>query len=141
MKLLFDNGETLKIKNLTVTQWREFMAEFMGTNPNASSVWDIMGCVRGPDNPSENSGMSGKEHQLAYHGRRARKYDTVEVIREEMFFGRCGGAARHHKDTKVKVNPPGQQDHFDGHVVKAAHALGLTVEYLTGTPSSFSGGE
>lgn len=128
MELKVDS-RSIPIQDLTLDEWRLFMAEFLSMNPNAASAWDIMGCVRGPDSPSEHKGMSSKEHSAAYKGRRARKYNTVEVIREEMFLGRCGGAARHHKDTKVKVNPPEKQDHFDGHVIKAARALGLKVRY------------
>ena len=136
MKLIFDDGTTKSFNELSLEDWRRMMADLLSVNHNAASIWDIMGCVRGPDNPSEHSGMSSKEHAAAYKGRRNRKFDTVEVIREAMFFGRCGGSARHHKDTKVKVNPPGFQDHFDGHVIKAAKALGLKVEYLAGDASN-----
>jgi len=125
------DDRTVPIGELTLEEWRQFMAEFMSKNQNSSSAWDIMGCVRGPDSPSETLEMDNKSHQKAYRGRRERKYNTVEVIREAMFFGRVGGAARFHKGSSVKVNSSYKQDHFDKHVVRAATALGLKVEYLS----------
>lgn len=126
MRVTFDDGTDLAVKNLSFEQWRRFMAEFMGRNPNASLAWDVMGCVRGPDSPSESCKMGSAEHNQAYAGRRQRKYNTVEVIREAMFFGVCGGGARHHKGDSVTL--AGLEDHFDRHVRAAANALGLKVK-------------
>ena len=129
MQIIFEDGTNRAVKNMSLNEWREFMAEFMSTNHHAASAWDIMGCVRGPDSPSETPSMSSTERNVAYRGRRARKYDTVEVLREEMFFGKVGGAARHHKGDSVKVSPSNKQDHFDVHMIRGAQALGLKVKY------------
>ena len=129
MKVILDSGKEVSIKELSFTEWRRFMSEFMSSNHNASKAWDVMGCVRGPDSPSERPDMTPDESSKAYSGRRDRKFKTVEIIREAMFFGSIGGCARHHRDSKVTVRPHGKQDHFDRHVERAAHALDLTVEY------------
>lgn len=127
MKLILDSGATVKVKDLTLKQWREFMAEFMSKNPHSQEAWDIMGCVRGPDFPSERPDMSSTEQAKAYQGRRHRKYETVEVLREAMFYGVCGGSARRHRGDHVVVASDLHADHFDRHVSAAAHALGIEV--------------
>ena len=104
------------------------MQEFMSKNQYASAAWDIMGCVRGPDSPSERPDMKASEASAAYGGRRKRKYETVEVLREEMFFGACGGSARHHKDDHVKLPSPSSYDHFDKHIERGARAIGIKVQ-------------
>lgn len=115
-------------KSMTFDEWREFMAEFLRHNPNASKAWDLITCQRGPDSPSERPDMKPAESAKAYKGRRERKYNTVEVIRAASFGGVVGGAARSHKADKVIVPPSEQRDHFDRHVVRAAQVLGLKVE-------------
>lgn len=129
MKLLMDDGREVSTKNLTLDEWRLFMAEFLGRNPYASQAWDLLSCVRGPDSPSERADMDSTTHDKTYSQRRARKYNTVEVIRSAMFFGTVGGAARHHSGTSVTVPPSINQDHFDRHVVRAANILGLKIKY------------
>lgn len=91
-------------------------------------LWDIITASRGPDAPSERGDMSGEESTKAYAARRARKYKTVEVIRAKAFPG-VGGARYHDDDHVILPKDRRQWDHFDGHVAKAAHALGLKVEY------------
>ena len=103
------------------------MAEFLSSNPNASAAWDIMGCVRGPDSPSERPDMDSAAASRSYTGRRKRKYETVEVIREAMFFGYMGGGARSHKGDHVLLPPSNKWDHFDRHVSRAAQAIGIPV--------------
>ena len=129
MRVVLDDGRDIAIKSLSFTEWRRFMSEFMLKNPNAQSAWDVMGCVRGPDSPSERPDMSPTESNAAYSRRRKRKYDTVEIIREAMFFGSIGGCARYHRDTKITLPPKSQHDHFDRHAKTAAKALGLDVVY------------
>ena len=128
MKVIME-GKEVSVKDLSLTQWRQFMAEFMQKNPNASAAWNIMGCIRGPDFPSERPDMNSREREKAYSGRRKRKYETVEVLREAMFFGVVGGCARHHKEDHVLVMQDSNADHFDRHVVLAARALGIEVKH------------
>lgn len=130
MRVILDSGRICEIGELSFTEWRRFMSEFMSSNHNASKAWDVMGCIRGPDYPSERPDMTSYESSAAYKARRKRKYNTVEVIRDVMFFGVVGGGARHHNDVKVIIAHPNKQDHFDRHVDAAARTLGLQVEYL-----------
>ena len=128
MHIILDNGKEIPVKDLSLDVWRRFMAEFMGQNPNSGLAWDIMGCIRGPDSPSERPDMSATDAKKAYSGRRERKYQTVEVLRQVMFFGVVGSAARSHKGTKVILPTHSQRDHFDRHVERAAQALDIPVE-------------
>lgn len=128
MTIILDNGDKIPARDMSLSVWRRLMAELMTTNPNASSMWDLMGCVRGPDTPSENPSMSPDDFNKAYKERRKRKYQTVEVIRSVLFYGAVGEGARSHEDTKVIVRPAKQRDHYDVHVLRAARALGLSVE-------------
>src|SRR3990167_3662284 len=111
-----DSSAPMKIRDMSFEDWRKFMAEFMSKNPHSNQAWDVMGCVRGPDSPSERPDMSPSESGVAYRGRRDRKFKTVEVIRDAMFFGVCGGSARRHRDTKVILPSHYKYDHFDKHV-------------------------
>ena len=114
----------------TCDEMRTLIGKFLSTAPGyeASRLWDIITCQRGPDSPSERGDMSPTEASQAYAGRRARKRETVEVIRAQSFGGVVGGAARSRKDINYVVVPPEKErDHFDRHVVKAAQALGLEV--------------
>lgn len=126
MKVTFKGKRKVLVGDMTFHDWQTFMSEFMSQNPNAGKAWDVMGCVRGPDSPSEYSGMPKTEYEKAYDGRRNRKYKTVEVLRAAMFLGTIGGCARHHHDTKVIIS--GLNDHFDRHVISGARALGIQVE-------------
>lgn len=128
MKVILNLGKETEVKDLSFDEWRLFMAEYLRYNPYASHAWDVMTGLRGPDSPSERPDMSPDEHSKSYKGRRTRKYNTVEVIREAAFFGSMGGGARHHKDNKVIVPSYEKRDHFDRHVVRAANALGLQVK-------------
>ena len=128
MRVVTDGGKEFKISQLSLTDWRRLMSEFMSQNPNAGAAWDILGCIRGPDSPSEREDMERVAFNKAYQGRRERKYRTVEIIREAMFFGVCGGGARHHKGDHVVLPPKQQRDHFDRHVARAARALGIGIE-------------
>lgn len=127
MKVVLDSGKTIDIRDLSFTDWRRFMSEYMSQNPYASQAWDVMGIIRGPDFPSERADMSPAEHATAYKGRRERKFNTVEILREAMFFGVVGGGARHHKSSVVILPPRSHWDHFDRHVERAARALGIRI--------------
>ena len=128
MKVLLDSGKTRKISELTLTEWREFMAEFLRKNPNSGNAWDLMACVRGPDYPSERPDMTPSESSRAYNGRRERKRKTIEIIRDRMFFGVVGGSARSHKADSVQLPPRIQWDHFDRHVERGARIVDLQME-------------
>lgn len=107
---------------------RKMMGEIIDHNPSSGKFWDLITCLRGPDSPSETPSMTSAESSAAYSGRRARKADTVEVIREKAFFGSVGGAARHRDDRDYVLLPPREEwDHFDKHVDRAARAIGLEV--------------
>ena len=123
-----NEGLSKSISALSLTELRQVMARIIDTNPNSGQLWDILTCLRGPDSPSERPDMTSKESNEAYAGRRARKYKTVEVIRQKAFFGSIGGAARHHAADRVTLPPSSQWDHFDKHVARAASALGIQVE-------------
>src|SRR3990167_6500200 len=84
------------VAQLSLDDWRRFMAAFLRYNPHAGEAWDVLTCLRGPDSPSERPDMTANESAVAYTGRRKRKYNTVEVIRAAAFFGTCGGCARYH---------------------------------------------
>lgn len=107
---------------------RRFMGQVIRYNPNSGALWDLITCLRGPDSPSERPDQSSEESAKAYAGRRERKRRTVEVIRENAFFGVVGGAARHRPGKVVQLPPRNQWDHFDRHVQRAASVLGLEVE-------------
>jgi hypothetical protein len=106
----------------TINQW-------LNTN-QGSALWDLMTCSRGPDTPSEKPSMSPQQSGEAYAGRRARKRETVEVIRGLVWPGGVG--ARKRDDISyVELPPRNEWDHFDRHVARAAGAavgLGLTIE-------------
>src|SRR3990167_1611393 len=129
MKIILDSGKEVKISELSFTDWRRFMSEYLSTNSHSDKAWDILSCVRGPDSPSERPDMSSEENDTAYNGRRARKYKTVEIIRDAMFFGVVKGGARHHKGTKVILPPHSKPDRFDKHVEIAAGVLDLKIKY------------
>lgn len=129
MHVVLDDNRVVKIGQLSFVEWRRFMSEFMLKNPNAQSAWDVMGCVRGPDSPSERPDMDPTDSSNAYAGRRKRKYNTVEIIREAMFFGSVGGCARYHRDSKITLPPKSQHDHFDRHAKAGAKAIGLEIIY------------
>ena len=115
-------------RECSLDEFRQFMALFLGGNPNSGQGWDLICAQRGPDSPSERSDMAPGDSAKAYAGRRERKFRTVEVIRNASFFGVSGGCARSHKDTKVVLPPMKHWDHFDRHVQRAANILGLKVE-------------
>lgn len=89
-------------------------------------LWDVITCLRGPDSPSERPNMGAEEAAAAYKARRARKYDTVEVIRGASV-GQCGGA-RTRTDTFVTLPDESMWDHFDKHVARAAKALNVEIK-------------
>lgn len=126
-KVKFPNGEWIPLEELTFDQSRRIIGELISHNPNSGRLWDILTCLRGPDSPSERLDMSPKEASKAYTERRARKFDTVEVIREMAFFGACSGQARHRAGDEVTLPPRKEWDHFDKHVSRAANAVGLRV--------------
>lgn len=107
---------------------RTFMGQVIRYNPSSGKLWDLITCLRGPDSPSERPDMSAEESSKAYAGRRERKFNTVEVIRQNAFFGVVGGAARHRAGDTVLLPPSSQRDHFDRHVARAASVLGLKVK-------------
>ena len=128
MQIILDNGKTVRISELSFTGWRRFMAEFLASNKHSGQAWDVMSCIRGPDHPSERPYMASSESVNAYRARRERKRKTVEPIREAMFYGTLGGAARHHSSNHVELPPRQQWDHFDRHVERAALILDLVVK-------------
>lgn len=127
----FDSEFKARIKSLSFDEQRAVIGFFLKSG-SGSQLWDLLTGLRGPDSPSERPNMSHEEQAAAYKGRRARKYNTVEIIREAAFFGVVGGAARYHEDTKVTVPPSKEWDHFDKHVARAAQTIGLGVEYGPG---------
>jgi hypothetical protein len=93
---------------------------------DGQALWHILTALRGPDSPSERQDQSPATHARLYEARRERKRRTGEVIRGVTFPG--VGAARFRTDIDfVTVPPASHQDHYDRHVVKAAHALGLGI--------------
>ena len=123
------SSKTKKLYNprtISFEEWREFMREFISTNGASGAAWDVMTALRGPDTPTERSGMGSAEFSKAYAARVSRKFKTVEVIRAVAFYGSVGGCAKRHTDDKVVV--PAWDDHFNRHVRRAAARLGLNVE-------------
>lgn len=113
--------------NLSLEDRLAAVRELLRTDPTGK-LWDVLTASRGPDSPSERGDMPDAEHKKAYRARRARKYKTVEVIRQRAF-GSAAAGSRMHDDDKVYVPRQEKQDHFDRHVVRAANALGLKVKY------------
>lgn len=126
MKIEVKTGELVPVSELTLDQMRQLTGEMITKNPYSGSYWDILTCLRGPDSPSESSNMTDGERSKAYSGRRARKFDGVEIIREAAFFGMSGGGARRHKGDTVTLH--GNGDHHDRHLSRAAEVLGLKVK-------------
>lgn len=118
----------IKFSQLSLTDLREFMYFALRESPAAGQFWDLITGLRGPDSPSERPDMSSEESAKAYAGRRNRKYDAGEVIRDTAFFGACGGCARSHAGDTIVVNPASKQDHYDRHAVRAAKVIGLKVK-------------
>ena len=113
----------------TFDELRAALATALRQNHNSGKLWDLITASRGPDWPSEPvNDYGGQKFGPLYDARRKRKYDSTEVIRQLAFFGVVGGSARSHSGTSVTVQHPSKQDHFDRHVVRAAHVLGLTVK-------------
>lgn len=125
---MFKKIDSTLIEDLTFDQIRGLVGDILARNPHSGRFWDVLTCMRGPDSPSERPDMSSKEAAKAYAGRRERKFRTVEVIRKKAWFGVCGGGARNHDGDKVTLPPSSTWDHFDKHVARAAHAIGLDVE-------------
>jgi len=116
-------------RKATWPELRSFMGDVIAHNPNSRKLWDLITGLRGPDSPSERPDMSQTEQAEAYEGRRKRKAKTVEVIRGHAFGGIVGGSARSRDDRDYVVLPPESEwDHFDKHVARAAHTIGLTVK-------------
>jgi len=111
---------------MTFDEKRRQIGEWL-REPGGDKLWDLLCGLRGPDSPSERGDMGEGERQVAYSGRRKRKYDTVEVIREKAFFGALGGSARHHASTHITLPPEEERDHFDRHMERAAEVLGIIV--------------
>ncbi len=114
-------------KQLTLDEMLTTLQGWM-SQPAGGALWDVITGLRGPDSPSERPNMTSDESSRAYDLRRARKRDTVEVIRGKAMNGRCGGAARFRTDLDYVTLPPEDEwEHFDKHVARAARALGLRV--------------
>ena len=111
---------------LTFDEKRKMIGAWLQESDSAQ-LWDLLCGLRGPDSPSERPNMSDVERQRAYKGRRARKYATVEVVREKAFFGVTGGCARHHDSDHITLPPTTEWDHFDHHMKRAADTIGLKV--------------
>lgn len=120
--------EGIKFKELSLTDLREFMYFVITECPAGGKFWDVITALRGPDSPSERGDQTPSEQAMNYDRRRARKYESGEIIRSAAFYGAIGGAARSHKGDTVVVNPGVAQDHYDRHVVRAATVLGLNVK-------------
>lgn len=131
MKPKLDSDFKDKVKNLSFDEQRVVIGHFLKSQHGAR-LWNLLTCLRGPDSPSEKPNMSYDKKKVTYAGRRKRKYNTVEVIRDKAFFGVIGGSARSHEADLVTIPPSSEWDHFDRHVAKAADAIGLKVEYGPG---------
>ena len=100
---------------------------YLKDSPDGQALWDILTALRGPDNPTERGGMSDAQWNEQYRLRRARKRETVEVIRGKTF-PNCGEARCREDIDYVTLPPKAEWDHFDKHVARAAHWLGLRIE-------------
>ena len=116
---------------MTLTEKRQQIGKWLQEDGGAE-LWDLMCGLRGPDSPSERGDMTTTEHARAYKGRRARKFKTVEVIRQKAFYGVIGGCARHHDDDHITLPPTVERDHFDRHMERAAQVLGIEVRVEEG---------
>jgi hypothetical protein len=113
-------------------EMRECIQRFMNMAPGGDTArfWNLITALRGPDTPCETTDMDQTQREIAYKARRQRKSGGVEVIRWHAFHGTVGGTARYRSDRDyIEVPPRKQHDHHDGHLVKAAEAIGLKVEY------------
>lgn len=100
---------------------------YLKGSPNGQALWDILTALRGPDNPTEREGMPADQWNEQYSLRRARKRETVEVIRGKTF-PNCGEARCREDIDYVTLPPKTEWDHFDKHVARAANWLGLKIE-------------
>lgn len=114
-------------ERLDFDQMVKILHHFLLHNNDGQRLWDVLTALRGPDHPSETHQMGPMEASIAYSLRRKRKRFTTEVIRGLTFPG--VGAARYRTDVKEVYLPTyNEWDHFDKHISKAAHSLGLTVK-------------
>lgn len=111
---------------LTFDEKRKMIGKWLRES-DSGRLWDLLCALRGPDSPSERPDQSPDEASRLYRARRDRKFKTVEVIRQKAFFGIVGNGARHHDAEYVILPPTSEWDHFDGHVNRAASAIGLEV--------------
>lgn len=121
---MWKGGRTM---TLSFDEKRTLIGEWL-KEADGGRLWDLMCALRGPDYPSETPSMSSEQSGRAYRGRRARKFKTVEVVRQKAFFGVVEGGARHHDDDHILLPPRDTWDHFDRHMERAAQILGLRVE-------------
>lgn len=112
--------------DLTFAEKRAIIGKWLNGS-DGCKLWDLMCGLRGPDSPSERDDMTSAQSAAAYKGRRARKFKTVEVIRQKAFNGVIGGSARHHDDDHILLPPTVEWDHFDRHMQRAADVLGIKI--------------
>ena len=112
-------------QRLTCDDMRHVLHDFFlnSSHTETQKLWDVLTALRGPDAPSEGSGVVGD----TYDNRRKRKYETTEIIRERAFFGAMGGAARYHKGYSIVLHKATSGDHFSRHAAEAAIILGLKI--------------
>lgn len=130
MKSKFSQDFKDELKSLTFDEQRTAIGIFLKSS-SGGKLWDLITGLRGPDSPSERADMKYNEHSTAYGARCARKYKSTQIIREYAFFGVIGGAAKHRPGTKIVLPPQERFDHFDKHMLRAAEAIGLGVQYET----------
>jgi hypothetical protein len=107
---------------------RSVLFDYLRNYDPGGRMWDLLTGLRGPDSPSERPDLSDEVNRTNYAARRARKRQTVEVIRGHAFPGI--GGARYRTDVSQVVLPqPNKWDHFDKHVARAAKALNLSIVY------------
>lgn len=115
-------------KQISFNDMRQAVRLYFTYSSGSKSFWDLITCMRGPDHPSERPDMIPEDAQIAYVARRARKRETVEVIRGKAFDGCVPGAARARTDINYVTLPPvRERDHFDRHVAETAALLGIEV--------------
>jgi len=115
-------------KQISFDDMRKAIKLYFINSGGSKALWDLITCMRGPDHPSERPDMLPEDARIAYAARRARKRETVEVIRGKAFDGYVPGAARFRTDINhVTLPPVRERDHFDRHVAEVADLLGITI--------------
>lgn len=123
---LLKQGLEEELEKLSFDEQRVAIGIFLKED-RGQKLWDLLTGLRGPDEPSERSDQDSTVNAANYAGRRKRKYNSTEVIREAAFFGVVGGSARYHQANEIILPPGNEWDHFDKHMARSAHAVGLKI--------------